>query len=593
MSLPPWLDFRRALPISPSPLPNSVDLLGDVTWSAGEALLARAEAGMSRLAAEGLAGCWWGAAAPDGNFEALMVIGADDDPTEVAEMVESVIDHQPTTALLLVLVAAPAKAATEHRGALELLRARGAVVLLGDHAPQGLLAAAARVHVVADMLGFMALMAGRQVTCHGGPFYAGWGLTDDRIPRRGNRSLAEVFAAEVLLATAYADPYDGTPTGFEAFLEVAALARRLDRDNRKVAAFMGMAFWKRARIAEFFCCGGPPAPFLGSTGRAVSVAAARGGGIAVWASREPADLARKARAQGVPVIRVEDGFIRSAGLGADFIPPASITLDSDGLYFDPTRPSGLEHILDTIELDPAELARSRHLIALLVERSVTKYGAGGPPFCDLPEGRRTILVPGQVEDDRSVVLGGAGIYSNIDLLRRVRADNPDAFIVYKPHPDVDAGHRPGAVSDAEALRLADRLVRGGAMAQQISAVAELHCLTSLAGFEALLRNKKVTTYGHPFYAGWGLTDDRNPPPRRGRRLSLEQLVAGTLLRYARYIDPLTGLPCGPETVIARLADPAANRLSALVWFRRWQGRLTRPFRRLFRPRPEPTIPSDL
>ncbi len=56
-------------------------------------------------------------------------------------------------------------------------------------------------------------------------------------------------------------------------------------------------------------------------------------------------------------------------------------------------------------------------------------------------------------------------------------------------------------------------------------------MTSLTGFEALLRGKAVFTYGLPFYAGWGLTQDRHAHPRRHRRLSIDELVAAALIGY--------------------------------------------------------------
>src|SRR5205814_728807 len=84
------------------------------------------------------------------------------------------------------------------------------------------------------------------------------------------------------------------------------------------------------------------------------------------------------------------------------------------------------------------------------QRGVTKYNLAGDPQIDLPAGRRSILVPGQVEDDLSVRYGGGAIRTNLALLSEVRRDNPDAFILYKPHPDVLAGHRKGAVPDGEA-----------------------------------------------------------------------------------------------------------------------------------------------
>jgi capsular polysaccharide export protein len=91
----------------------------------------------------------------------------------------------------------------------------------------------------------------------------------------------------------------------------------------------------------------------------------------------------------------------------------------------------------------------------------------------------------------------------------------------------------------------------------------------------LLRRREVTCHGTPFYAGWGLTRDLGPvPDRRGRRLLLDELVAGVLILYPRYLDPVTRLPCPPEVLIGRMASAeATNRLGWIAPLRRWQGRL--------------------
>src|SRR3546814_508394 len=54
----------------------------------------------------------------------------------------------------------------------------------------------------------------------------------------------------------------------------------------------------------------------------------------------------------------------------------------------------------------------------------------------------------------------------------------------------------------------------------------------------LLRGIRCTCLGAPFYAGWGLTDDRQPTPRRKRRLTIEQLFAGSYILYPQYYDPV-------------------------------------------------------
>ena len=279
-----------------------------------------------------------------------------------------------------------------------------------------------------------------------------------------------------------------------------------------------------------------------------------------------------ARSRAVTVTRIEDGFIRSVGLGTNLVLPASIVADSSGIYYDPTRPSDLETILSETEFDPALLARAEGVAALLVDRRITKYNlAESAVALEVPEGRRRILVPGQFEDDKSVLLGGAGIKTNEELLRRVRAANPEAFIVYKPHPDVESGHRKGIIANEVMTRLADAVVRRTAILSLIEWADEIHTLTSQTGFEALLRGRKVVTYGQPYYAGWGLTVDQNPVTRRRRRLTLPELIAGTLILYPRYVDPVTRLPCGPEIVIDRIADPKTRDQSRLSTLRQIQG----------------------
>jgi capsular polysaccharide export protein len=214
------------------------------------------------------------------------------------------------------------------------------------------------------------------------------------------------------------------------------------------------------------------------------------------------------------LIRVEDGFVRSVGLGSDFLPPASLVFDSRGMYFDPSVRSDLEILLREAEFTPALVARARRLSAQLVTRGITKYNlAGTGPAIAVPSGRRKILVPGQVEDDLSIEFGGGDIRTNLALLAEARAANPDAYILYKPHPDVMAGHRKGAIPEAEARRFADAVVPDASTAALLDLVDELHTMTSLAGFEALLRGRRVVVYGRPFYAGWGLTIDQLPQDR--------------------------------------------------------------------------------
>lgn len=336
-----------------------------------------------------------------------------------------------------------------------------------------------------------------------------------------------------------------------------------------IVACVGVAGWKRAAVTGLIAGEGPRPVFVDTAAAAVRVARAQGGAIGVWPSRAPVGLASLAEAAGTPLVRIEDGFIRSSGLGAECRPPASIVLDRTGAHFDPSRPSDLEHLLGRTRFDATLTARAERLVRRIVALGVTKYNLPGVARA-IPTGRRTVLVVGQVEDDLSVRLGGAGVAGNLDLLRRARAIEPDAVILYRPHPDVEAGHRRGLVADAEALRHADHVARGHALPTLLAAVDAVHVLTSLTGFEALLRAREVVTHGQPFYAGWGLTRDLAPPPRRGRPLALAELAAGALILYPRYLDPETGAPCSPETLVAHLAKRARPRPALLPALRRLQ-----------------------
>ena len=216
--------------------------------------------------------------------------------------------------------------------------------------------------------------------------------------------------------------------------------------------------------------------------------------------------------------------------------------------------------------------------ATILAAGISKYGSDAVhAFPPRQAGRRLVLVPGQVEDDMSVCLGGGGLSSNLELLRRARALEPQAEIWFRPHPDVNAGHRKGAVRDADALEHADRIVQGGGMAPLLDQVDAVHVLTSLTGFEALLRAREVTCHGTPFYAGWGLTRDFGTmPDRRGRQLTLDALIAAVLIVYPRYLDPVTGLPCAPEVLVRRISEGAAhNRLGWVTRLRQMHGRLMR------------------
>jgi capsular polysaccharide export protein len=373
------------------------------------------------------------------------------------------------------------------------------------------------------------------------------------------------------------DPFSGQASSLLEVINTLGFWRQLIDGNRAIGAVYGVAFWKRPSIAPMMWNGSSAVRFESRISRTPD-----GGSdaSAAWIARTPSAILQRLAANHLPMFQIEDGFIRSVGLGADCVPPLSIVVDPHGAHYDPAQPSGLELLLATHDFTPETLDRARRLREVIVNQGITKYGAGKGTATRLGGDRRHVLVTGQVEDDQSVIKGGGDITSNLELLRRVRAVEPDAFIIYRPHPDVDAGHRKGYIEDDVVLTVADSIAREDAITSLIDIADDVHVLTSLAGFEALMRGKPVTTHGIPFYAGWGLTTDLGPvPPRRQRRRSLDELVAATLLLYPRYLDPMTRLPCPPEVLIERLSA-GGGKDGMLVIARRAWGRTMAAVRNL-------------
>jgi capsular polysaccharide export protein len=266
--------------------------------------------------------------------------------------------------------------------------------------------------------------------------------------------------------------------------------------------------------------------------------------LAVWGNLDKAVELGKRR-----ILRIEDGFLRSVGLGAELVEPLSLIVDANGLYYDATRPSDLEYLLEYTHFDTTLLERAARLRKSIIAAGITKYNVGSGKWQRPVDARRVVLVVGQVESDDAVRYGAPDLCTNVELLRAVKAQCPNAYVVYKPHPDVIAGLRAQSKNAEQVEEFCDEIVRDVAMNDMLAAVDEVHVLTSLAGFEALLRGCPVTVYGQPFYAGWGLTTDKVSHLRRTRRLTLDELVAGVLILYPRYVDPADGALISPERTL--------------------------------------------
>lgn len=407
--------------------------------------------------------------------------------------------------------------------------------------PWDFLESVSDLYTVSSLMGYEGLMGGVNVHCFGMPFYAGWGLTQDYLEcsrRNVSRSLEQVFYAAYIQYARYVDPILGESCEIEDIINYFSDILRQSNTELLQIDLSQLSKTRKYLLLHYFRA------WKFSHRKHASVAA-------LWG-----------RKQSIPktMWRIEDGFIRSVGLGVQLSKPASLVLDKTGIYFDATTESDLEKKYRELLLSDWDKARTQALIARLQKAKVTKYNVGKSEELTLPSNQRVILVPGQVETDASIQFGSAELKTNKSLLQIVRRRHPRAFIIYKPHPDVLAGERDLGLNPDDEYPEANVIVKDISMDSLLERVDEVHTMTSLTGFEALLRGKTVYTYGMPFYSGWGLTTDLLTCSRRKRRLSLQELVYGALILYPTYIDTETNQLCTVEQSIQRITQQKEGRL---------------------------------
>lgn len=320
-----------------------------------------------------------------------------------------------------------------------------------------------------------------------------------------------------------------------------------------------------------------------------------------WGLRPTAMSARAYAAdKGLPYLALEDGLLRSYGLGVSGSPPLSLVVDDVGIYYDATRPSRLENLLNAGDFTPELLAEAERALEVIRREGLSKYNVGrevpegwfdrldsdatsrhcerseaihagdGTPRRFAPTstvgngaGQRSwpegsvaglprirdddgragrVLVVDQTAGDASIHYGLASEATFVEMLDAAVRENPGAEVWVKTHPDVLAGKKKGCLDAARSRTDVRWMVENWHPHALLKHFDRVYVVTSQMGFDALLLGKPVTCFGMPFYAGWGLTDDRLECERRTARRSLVELVAAAYLQYARYIKPETGEP---------------------------------------------------
>ncbi|NNJ91144.1 MAG: capsular polysaccharide biosynthesis protein, partial [Gammaproteobacteria bacterium] len=240
------------------------------------------------------------------------------------------------------------------------------------------------------------------------------------------------------------------------------------------------------------------------------------------------------------------------GLGVNGAMPHSIIKDDIGIYYDATCPSQLEKIIQECSYNKGEIDRAKRCIDKIKKYRLTKYNTTLQAFSNnLIHGHfnKVVLVVDQRLGDTSIPYGMASSDTFDYMLECAISENPQAKILIKTHPDAILGGKKSHFTqyyDDEHCQFLRQEYDPWSLFENVDHV---YVVSSLMGFEALMSQKVVTCFGAPFYAGWGLTDDRISLSRKNKILSLEELFYAAYIDYSHYINPQKHEKCQIEEAI--------------------------------------------
>jgi capsular polysaccharide export protein len=210
-----------------------------------------------------------------------------------------------------------------------------------------------------------------------------------------------------------------------------------------------------------------------------------------------------------------------------------LCFDNKDLYFNAisNNPSDLKNILKQ-STNSFFLERAKKLQEKIIHHHITKYNTDIITPIDVPDSKHIIFVAGQVTHDASLVYGDLPphIQQDYDLLKQVKEDYPESYILYKPHPDTMTGNRKHGDKYHLCHHFYNQIETQASVLSCISVANLIVTMTSQVGFDALVRRKKVKAYGSPFYKDF--SDDIEEKPKSS--LSLEHLIYSALIEYPLY-----------------------------------------------------------
>ena len=237
---------------------------------------------------------------------------------------------------------------------------------------------------------------------------------------------------------------------------------------------------------------------------------------------------------------LEDGFIRSVGLGVEGSPSFSIVQDDIGIYYDATSPSKLEEILNSYDFknDKELMAIAKKAKQKIIEYKISKYNNFKKiDLSYLDNSKEKVLIIAQTAGDSSLEYGLGNRFTTQEIIDDAINDNPDAQVYIKIHPDVLVGKKESDINPKDIPPKCQILQDNANPIELLQYFDKVYTKTSGMGMEALLLDKEVYCFGMPFYAGWGVTKDRLVSKRRNRKLTVDEIFAGAYILYSNYYNP--------------------------------------------------------
>ncbi|TCB52219.1 capsular polysaccharide export protein, LipB/KpsS family [Acinetobacter terrestris] len=342
------------------------------------------------------------------------------------------------------------------------------------------------------------------------------------------------------------DPFEvlGFDTGYEKLYLVGD--NWIDHPEKPIAIVIGCNDWKFGFIADYLfeyrVAFGSRKMVNYNMVRVISQLSIKPSISVIWGYTESKWLNLFLQYKKIPVWRCEDGFIRSADLGANGATPYSLVFDKNGLYYNPTQPSDIISMLNTFDLTPNDIENGKNLLNLYIKNNISKYNPSISSQDKKLKSKKRVLVIGQVDNDASLKFGNINDWSMEAMIKLANFENPKCEIIYRPHPEVYQGLQKTKLSNDNVSLLCELQSPDISIADALDMADHIYTITSLTGFEALLKGKKVTVLGKPFYGGWGLTDDRvsYTESERQRQLSVIDLFVISYVYYPKYLVPLEG-----------------------------------------------------